>query len=309
MVWPRVRPGRKRVSRRGSGLTARGLVGAVALAATLGACGSERSAAGVAHGNDTPVVVDAPAPEADRVQTPRPRPGDCWDGVDTAVAEAWTTWEGPSAIPCDEPHTSITVDVVDLGADFERAAPVHRVEVLGVDEAAVVRDACYAAIDRTMPGEAFGTRVQPVPLLPAWPQWLRGERWLRCDVVVGGVDTTWSGGAFEELPERAGDVIDAAYTQYLACYDAPGLAEGMTVDADLSLATYVPCDGSEEWRYGQAFEVATDEYPGLEKLADTIAPSCEAQLQTASGRTSWQASIPSAEAWAAGSRMMICWLT
>lgn len=250
----------------------------------------------------------APSPSSTpRTATDRPLPGDCWQAPDPAAMRDWSWWQGGAPVDCDTEHVAITVDVVDLDPSTERPAPMDGRDELPDATGDLISATCDAALGRTTPADAVGTRVEWFSYLPAWEQWEAGERWVRCDVGATALGPT-DGTGLEALPPTAAEVLDEARGDYRVCTDGPLGAEGESFWDVYDRSALVTCDTDADWEFAFAFEMSQDEFPG--EYARTLAVNyCDAHRTRSRGeRDGYVAYFPSAESWAAGRKTVQCWL-
>ena len=254
-----------------------------------------------------------PAPPASPTVTPRtgldrPVAGDCWAVPEPEETRAWSWWQGDAPVDCDTGHAAITVAVTDLDETVERPAPADGRDELPEATNDLLAATCDAALGRTSPADALGTRVESLWYLPSWEQWQGGERWVRCDVGVTAFGPV-NGTGLEALPATAAEVVGAARDAYRICTDGPLPAEGEDFRDVYVKSALVPCDADADWEFAFAFDLWQDEFPGQDRARQVAADYCEAHLMRSRGaRDGYVAYFPSAETWAEGRRTVQCWL-
>jgi hypothetical protein len=261
------------VTRHRAGFAVLSLALALALTATLAACGDTRAPSG-----DTD---ERPALGACRVLDPEDvaRPSD-----DTEPVE------------CTEPHTAETYAVGQLPARFDdadydddelgawayAACSKAFADFLGADDSLVMR-----------------TVVSWAWFRPSKSAWDDGARWYRCDVVGGGEQSK----EYVELPTTAqGLLLGRPHDRWLVC------ADGATVAGSVK----VPCTEPHLWRAVTTISLGDqgEDYPGDRVVEVTTRDFCSksvgAWLNYPVDYDFGYTWFHEAE-WDAGNRRSVCW--
>lgn len=260
-------------------------VATVALTVVLAAC----SGGDAGSDGDAPPSPSGTAGEAatDPAPTPPPPAGACYD-LDFDQATSASVDADP--VPCTQPHTALTVAVLD-GVD--------------PDDTSATARACTRRVHRFLGGDRQTRRLSrftPVWFTPTADDVAAGARWVRCDVVaVAGSQT------LAELPggPMTRGVLDRprARSFALCATAAPG------TDA----FERVVCARPHRWRALTTLAVPSGPrgaFPGQRAARDAGVDRCRqaarAAVRADRVRFGWE--WPTAEQWEAGQRYGYCWV-
>lgn len=229
-------------------VTAVALVMVVAAACTAGDLGQPSSTTTTSRESELP--------------PPPPEVGQCRGLISKEIILASTDDRRP--VPCDQPHGSETVLVVELPPEVAELS--HREAMALASDAPVLRsvlELCdvafedYIGVNRITPDSVIEGNLGRAFYMPTSEDWARGARWLRCDAVT----TPLNGDSTRETTERLRGVLDRdpLPPEWRSCY------RDVSIEPRLTFATLVSCDQPHSAEVLLRFQV-TD--PKLEAIVN-----------------------------------------
>ena len=237
---------------------------------------------------------------------PAPEAGDCWTGEYTSFLN-WTSWKGDDAVQCGESHQSYTFAISNVFADFDDGYPFN-----GTDEqaATLAYESCTSLLAKFLHQHLSDwTRVETYWFSPSAQQWHRGERWLRCDLVIMELGSSIFESQIADLPDDASELVDAIDENadyFDVCVDTD---EGWTGwgPYDSASAVYSECSADPMWRL-HGYDLYPGEwkapYPGTDALEQFVSENCLADLAPEKPGYSY---YPLEDMWDEGDRAVTCW--
>lgn len=236
-----------------------------------------------------------------------PQVGDCWGETDYGVVVDWAWWKGAGPVDCAGEHTSVTIAVGELPADFVYE-PVDGTIALSDEQMTVVARTCeppeWAGL-----GLEDGSRVKAFWYLPSPRAWADGERWVRCDVAVAAFGPLHPMTP-EPLPADLEVVRAGIGEEYRLCLDTPHPESIYGPWYDPEGASAASCsEGRPQWELGFRLDLPDGPFPGEEALLAAGMQQCQ-ELLNSRAPERWGGSLryPDESTWAQGRRSITCWL-
>ena len=198
--------------------------------------------------------------------------------------------------PCSGPHTAQTYSVDSLPSQFAKAAYDDP------DVAAYAYRTCsqqFMAFTGADESLSMRTILSWAWFRPSTAAWQHGARWIRCDVIGGGDQST----TYIDLPTTTQDLlVGRPKDVWMVC------AQGATVDGSVK----VPCSEKHDWRAVTTIVLgdASARYPGDQAVQarskDFCSKSVGAWLDYPVDYDFGYSWFQQPE-WDAGNRRSVCW--
>ena len=252
-------------------------------------CSSSGEPDSAADTEPSAAVSSAPPPPA------APRVGSCHE---LTLTEATEPIEAGKPVPCNRPHTSVTVKVGRLSLVVDG-------HLLAIDSRTVrkrIADACPDSPGAFVGGSETAQRLSRFEVVwfsPSLEEADAGASWYRCDVVAPR-----SEGRLMNLPARLEGVLDqdGALDRFGTCG---------TAAPDTRAFSRVVCSEKHSWR---AIDVI-DLPPGSRHLAKGVTATADSSCKDVASQRSagalkftWSFEWPTRAQWVAGQRYGYCWV-
>jgi len=263
---------------------------------SLSSSSSSSGAAATDPASDPPKVRTTGGATAASVPAPAPRSDTCHD---LTFGEIGRYSNAATTVPCTKPHTSYTFAVKALPSDV--AFKGVDIGNDSVQEQASLQ--CRSAFASYVGGSAAVralSRLSVTYFLPGQPDFEKGARWVRCDVI--GLQSSH---VLAELPLqlRGFNSTDTALDDFGLCSQGdPGTTGAMLVMCNQD-HTYRALDALRLGATGGA-------YPGESVAMSEGQKRCDKLVSDTlgvSGGYTYAWTYPSADDWANGQRFGFCW--
>ena len=184
---------------------------------------------------------------------PEPGPGTCWTVPAASAVDPRYWYDDSSQVPCTEPHTTETAQVLNL-----TEPTIAEAKELGLDLCWEYART-YIGIDPAS-WVPWGYAV----FLPSKQEIANGASWIRCDAVF---PETWDFGSVRTTTVAAQGLADDPPADFWACFDEPPTKAEQP---------FVPCDQPHAYEQTGTLAILDDlaQYPTAAALATETRRQC-----------------------------------
>jgi Septum formation len=238
----------------------------------------------------------------------KPTKGECWQTTLTD-AENRPDWEDRPPVDCTVPHQLYTFAVEPLDPLYTGKLYTKNGDI----KPNIWKDAGdRCGFDDSFdfpPMDATEARIRFEYYVPDEAAWNSGARWVRCDLGLVGVGSSFAHPEFENLESIAAlrQSLSADPGQFDLCLNDPG--EPLSDGPEYNDAVYANCADNPQWvlnSYVGLDNGSSDAYPSAADLQLVYVQACQSQFTDGTHAT--YPVFPSSSDWMNSDRDMECWV-
>jgi hypothetical protein len=234
----------------------------------------------------------------------KPVTGQCWRSSYAHAIDNYN-WGAGDSVPCWTSHQLYTYAVVAVSSSAQTWGSSSGDIDQTIDDQA--RSAChthYLDLVTQVPPDA---RVIEVYFVPSESQWRAGARWIRCDLGVLKIGSSFEHPSFSTLPSQISVLVTQIAEhrgQFADCVLTTD-SSGNLGPYDDPKATIADCTKNYQWRMQNFFSMGTsDSYPSDDEISAIDQLRCGDQ---APSPNDWVTYVPTREQWSSGDHLGECW--
>lgn len=236
--------------------------------------------------------------------------GDCWSATFDVVAGA-STWVNGNPVSCSKKHQTYTYGVTKITGITSTWEDPKTGDMRDA-VASAASTACTTVQARVLPPlTATESRLLFAYYVPSKTAWKAGARWVRCDLSVVDIGSSFIAPTLSRLPTKITDLVGevAANPAFFAiCIntnDPVASADPLGSES----ATYADCAKNPQWREVSESNLpgaASSPFPDDSAIAAFNQANCG--VSAVARNQEWTVYTPDADTWKTGDRIVECWV-
>lgn len=236
--------------------------------------------------------------------------GDCWNATFDGAAST-STWVNGDPVSCSKKHQTYTFGMSKIAGISGEWGDAKTGEMRD-DVTSAASTACSAAQARFLPGlRTTESRFLFAYYVPSKAAWQAGARWVRCDLSVVNIGSSFIEPTLSELPTHISDLLSsfAAHPDLFALCINTGDPVASADPLSSESATYADCAKDPQWREKSESNLpgdASSPFPEDSAIAAFNQANCGAAADARDEQ--WTVYAPDSETWKTGDRIVECWV-